>query len=115
MIAFVLILFAAGPVKGSVEKCDGGELRECAYVAMNRMDYGKRDEARTLAKKACDGGEQLGCVVLGHLERGDDEASAVRRYEAACDHKEPAGCVALMSVHSDPNGKRHDPGLAEDD
>lgn len=81
------------------QRCEKGQARACLERAeqLRGEDEPKR---RVFNKKACDGGDLLGCTKLGAMhERGDggdkNEAEAFRLYKQACDGDIGDGCNNL--------------------
>jgi uncharacterized protein len=84
--------------------CDLGDVRACAALS-NMLWYEKRfDEARPLAERACDiGNDRDGCFNLGLILEGsdkeEDKKKAFRAYEKAC----RAGVKVACDIVSGPS------------
>ena len=66
-----------------------------------------------VAKKACDGGEMLGCTNLGVMYANGngvekDFSKAVELYKKACDGGNMHGCRNLVVMHTNGNGVEKD-------
>lgn len=81
--------------------------------------HGSVDKNQALAfyKKACDGGNAIGCNNLATLYEGGvlvkkDMAQAASYYEQACDKEEPLGCNNLAELYETGNGVPKDQARA---
>ncbi len=100
--------------KQDEQACEAGEVRRCARMgtAIAKSTNGHKPSPEELErlqrslqlfKKACDGGDSIGCVNLAYMhEEGyatpKDPDQAVRLYQRACELKDVAGCVELAAL-----------------
>jgi TPR repeat protein len=91
------------------EKCARGDLPSCAkgamfYVRGEGVNWDLA-EAEHMAKKACEGGDTLGCVnlarisMIGYSVEDKDVHDAAVTLKKACDAKDVDGCIALGWLH----------------
>ena len=78
-----------------LKACEANYLRSCVNVGVL---VGKRDDPRseTFARKACDGGDALGCSNLaGVYDKKGDLKKALEVAGKSCDGGSPFGCAEL--------------------
>jgi TPR repeat protein len=89
--------------------CDLGDVRACSALS-NMLWYEKRfDEARPLAERACDiGNDPDGCFNLGLIlemsEKEEDKKKALKAYEKACSAGVKTACDLVYGPSKAPDG-----------
>jgi TPR repeat protein len=94
-----------------MRRCDAGDMASCARAGVMYASGWPRRAAETgqawkLLRKACEGGEALGCAELSQLYLTDDgfrrdAARAAELAEAACNAGDGHGCAYLAALCAD--------------
>ena len=91
---------------------DKNDMNACVDLAILYMmadeDY---TNAHKYFKKACDGGNMIGCGIQGHqYQEGmgvkQDHKKAVKLFKKSCDGGELPGCGALADMHAKGKGTK---------
>ncbi|MCA9711439.1 MAG: sel1 repeat family protein, partial [Myxococcales bacterium] len=96
-------------------QCGRGHAGSCTALGVIQAAGGEHSQAADSWRKACDGGDALGCANLGVLtERGQgttqDPAAAAQLFERGCDGGVAVGCEGLgRAVLSRAGGRKADP------
>ena len=113
-VVIVLVGYIALDRSGIESSFDANKAYEQGIAFYNNIES---DKAAELFKKACDGGEMLGCHNLGAMyQKGDGVEKNVKKamdlYKKACDGGDMLGCSNLGSMYADGKGVEKDFGKA---